>query len=381
MKACIATGTYHAPGETFVNRHVSELFGGNTCVLFNTAKAGNPFGKPIMSRRNGFELSLKKLVQTFKYMSQYGSTSLPRGRAHTRVKTFLTEQKPDLILAEFGPEAVALTPLAYELGIPLFSYFRGYDASKSLQSPNKLRAYRKCIPYWSGVFAVSQFLLDNLAAHGIVHQRTAVIPSGVNTDLFHPGEKTPSSFLFVGRLIEKKAPDVMLRAFLKAAKSNDQSHLTIVGDGPLYDTCRALTAEADMENRVTFTGALPHEKVCELMSRTAVLLQHSVTARNGNTEGLPTSIQEAMASGMAVIATRHAGIPEAVIEAENGLLVEEYDEDGFCAAISALANDPEKAALLGAEGQRRAIRLYDNRQLLSNLEQTLVEWHEPLGKC
>ncbi|WP_417264329.1 glycosyltransferase [Celeribacter sp.] len=374
MKACIATGTYHAPGETFVNRHISDLFGGNTCVLFNTAKAGNPLDKQIMSRRNEVEVTFKKLAQTFVYMSRYGSTSLPCGRAHTRVETFLSEQKPDLILAEFGPEAVALTPLACELGIPLFSYFRGYDASKSLQSPNKLRAYRKCIPYWSGVFSVSQFLLDNLAAHGISHPRSTVIPSGVNTDVFQPAEKTPSSFLFVGRLIEKKAPDLMLRAFLEVAKSSDRAHLTVVGDGPLYDTCRALTSAAGMEDRVTFTGALPHEKVCDLMARTSILLQHSVTAKNGNTEGLPTSIQEAMASGMAVISTRHAGIPEAVIEGENGLLVAEHDEDGFRAAISELATDPDKATWMGTEGRKRACEYYDNRRLLGNLEQTLAQW-------
>ncbi|WP_434288761.1 glycosyltransferase [Celeribacter sp. SCSIO 80788] len=374
MKACIATGTYHASGETFVNRHIDELFGGNTCVLFNTAKGGNPLNKPIMSRRGGLEFSPRKLVQTVQYLSRYGTAALPRGRAQDRVEIFLRDQRPDLILAEFGPEAIALTPLARKLGLPLFSYFRGYDASKLLRHPNKRHAYRKCIPHWNGVFAVSQFLLDNLAAHSITHPKSAVIPSGVNTDLFQPAEKRPSSFLFVGRLVEKKAPDLVLRAFLDAAGSSHQAHLTVVGDGPLLKSCQSLVAARSMQDRVTFTGALPHPEVSALMARTAVLLQHSVTARNGNTEGLPTSIQEAMASGMAVLSTRHAGIPEAVVEETNGLLVAEHDEAGFRDGIVALANAPDMVARMGTAGRSRAVAQFDNRSLLAMLEARLIDW-------
>ncbi|WP_066706114.1 glycosyltransferase [Celeribacter ethanolicus] len=374
MKACIATGTYHAAGETFVNRHIAELFGGNTCVLFNTAKGDNPLQKPNMSRRNRFEASPRKLWQTLRELPRYGTTSLPHGKARSRVEAFLRDQKPDLILAEFGPEAVALTPLARALDLPLFGYFRGYDASKLLRDPGKRRAYRKCMPHWHGVFAVSQFLLDNLAAHDIAHPRSAVIPSGVNTELFHPAEKRSASFLYVGRLIEKKAPDLVLRAFLDAATRVTDAHLTIIGDGTLSAPCQALVAARGMQDRVTFTGALPHSEVCTLMSRTAILLQHSVTARNGNTEGLPTSIQEAMASGMAVLSTRHAGIPEAVVEGENGLLVTEHDEAGFRDGIVALANAPETVARMGADGRRRAVAQFDNRTLLAALEARLTGW-------
>ena len=65
------------------------------------------------------------------------------------------------------------------------------------------------------------------------------------------------------------------------------------------------------------------------LARAAVFLQHSVTAADGNTEGLPTSIQEAMACGDVVVSTRHAGIPEVVVSGENGLLVDEDDADGL----------------------------------------------------
>ncbi|AJE45416.1 glycosyltransferase [Celeribacter indicus] len=374
MKICIATGGYHKPGETFVNRHISELFGGNTCVICNKFSGTNPYDKSVAVRRNDSGVRSALSLGALRDKLRYKTLRAPRGEAKQRLIRFLAEEKPDAILAEFGPEAVALSPLAHELGLPIFSYFRGYDASKDLRKASNVRAYRRWIPELAGVFAVSQFLLDNLARHGISNPRSLVIPSGVNTALFRPAEKRPSSFLFVGRLIEKKSPDHMIRAFCDTAERVPEAHLTVIGEGPLSETCARIAQERGMAGRITLTGPLPHEEVRAHMARTAVLIQHSVTAANGNTEGLPTSIQEALAAGMAVVSTRHAGIPEAVIEGQNGLLVEERDFAGFGAAITALAEDPERVARFGARGRALAEERFDNRMLLAKLETQICAW-------
>ena len=88
-----------------------------------------------------------------------------------------------------------------------------------------------------------------------------------------------------------------------------------------------------VESRVDFLGVQGHAAIAELLSRARVFLQHSVTAPGGETEGLPSSIQEAMAAGSVVVSTRHAGIPEIVRDGENGWLVEEHEDQAYAQAL------------------------------------------------
>src|SRR5690606_14595561 len=122
--------------------------------------------------------------------------------------------------------------------------------------------------------------------------------------------------------------------------------LDMVGRGPELGSCRALCAQLGLRDRVRFHGAIDHASVKDLMKTSAYFLQHSVTAKDGGTEGMPTSIQEAMACGCAVIATRHAGIPEHVQHNVTGALVEEYDEGQYSAEILRLTRDQELSAAI-----------------------------------
>jgi glycosyltransferase involved in cell wall biosynthesis len=97
-----------------------------------------------------------------------------------------------------------------------------------------------------------------------------------------------------------------------------------------------------------------------------------VTAEDGNTEGLPTSIQEAMACGAAVVSTRHAGIPEAIEEGETGLMVDEHDLAGFTAALRTLLADPALTARLGAAARAIALQRFDIDKLHARLEAMIL---------
>ncbi|MCB1371311.1 MAG: glycosyltransferase, partial [Rhodobacteraceae bacterium] len=122
-----------------------------------------------------------------------------------------------------------------------------------------------------------------------------------------------------------------------------------------------------------------HDFVRERLSRATIFLQHSITAEDGNTEGLPTAIQEAMASGCAVVSTRHAGIPEAVEEGRTGLLVDEFDGEGFAAALRRVLASPEGAAEMGRAARETAVERFDFLKLHARLEATIRQTCQQLG--
>jgi glycosyltransferase involved in cell wall biosynthesis len=303
---------------------------------------------------------------------RHGTSRLPFGEAKEALIRFLRDEKVDVILAEFGTQALALAPLANALDIPIFTYFRGTDASKAIRTERMRAAYRKMMPRLAGVFSVSRFLLDNLARHGITHPNSVVIPSGVDIRRFSPQAKVPLSFLAVGRFVEKKAPMTTLRAFATATRDLPNARLDFIGDGPLLDPTRALAEELGVAAKIRFHGAQPHNTVRDQLMSTQFFLQHSVTARDGNTEGLPTAIQEAMACGCITVSTHHAGIPEAIDEGETGFLVDEFDETGFAEAISAAINVPDLAAM-SARARQVAEKRFDNHVLLKLLERHIQD--------
>ncbi|MBY6161532.1 glycosyltransferase [Mameliella alba] len=377
MKTAIATSDYFVMGETFINRHIQHLFDGDTCVVCGRHNGEDPLGKPLFIRRATLSAT-DKLRAPFAAVSgalQHGTSRLPFGDNRKRLADFLRDQQVKVILAEFGTQALVVAKLGNDLGIPVFTYWRGTDASAALGSKQRIRSYRLMMPRLAGMFSVSQFLLDNLAAHGITHPNAHVVPSGVDIRRFTPGPKRPGSFLAVGRMVEKKAPHITLRAFAKAAKGRD-AHLTFIGDGPLLEDCKAKARLLQIEDQVTFTGALPHDKVRDHLLTTEVFLQHSVTAKNGNTEGLPTAIQEALACGCITLSTQHAGIPEAVQHGVNGYLVEEWDEDGFADTIRQLLDTPDRSAM-SAAARATAEAKFDNDIGLARVEQVIRETVRP----
>ncbi|MCR9272783.1 MULTISPECIES: glycosyltransferase [Mameliella] len=371
MKTAIATSDYFVMGETFINRHIAHLFGGDTCVVCGRSNGEDPLGKPLFTRRAPLT-PMDKLRAPFAAASgalRHGTSRLPFGDNRKRLAGFLQDQGVQVILAEFGTQALVMAKLGNDLGIPVFTYWRGTDASKMLRSAQRVRSYRLMMPRLAGMFSVSQFLLDNLARHGIRHDNAHVVPSGVDIRRFTPADKRPGSFLAVGRMVTKKAPQVTLRAFASAAATRD-AHLTFIGDGPLLAECQALAQTLGVGDKVTFTGALPHDQVRQHLQSTEVFLQHSITAPDGNTEGLPTAIQEALACGCITLSTRHAGIPEAVEDGVNGLLVDEWDETGFADRIAQILDTPDRTEMTRA-ARATAEAKFDNDIGLARVEDVI----------
>ncbi len=250
-----------------------------------------------------------------------------------------------LIHAHFGPAGLQMLPVAQRLGIPLLVTFHGYDASALLTNEHYCAALKKLFAYASLV-AVSQAVAERLCAAGADPVRLKMLYIGIPVDEFHYIERVAIAekkrrgetirFLQVARLVEKKGTEYTLKAFRELRCTYRNCMLTIAGEGPLLKKMRALAKELGIDDAVVFAGKVTTAEVVQLMGEADVCLQHSVTASNGDREGLPTVLMEAMASGLPVISTRHSGIPELIDDGVSGYLVDERDVAGYAVKLRAV---------------------------------------------
>jgi glycosyltransferase involved in cell wall biosynthesis len=137
---------------------------------------------------------------------------------------------------------------------------------------------------------------------------------------------------------------------------NPDLRLDYIGSGPLFPAAVQYVHACGLANRVRLHGLAPEDVKFGLLRECGVFVQHSaLDPETGDEESLPASIQEAMAHGLAVVSTRHAGIPEAVRENETGLLVEEGDAKAMAVAFLEV---PAKAAAMGRAGYSIAAKCY-----------------------
>ena len=157
--------------------------------------------------------------------------------------------------------------------------------------------------------------------------------------------------LFIGNLVEKKGLNYLLKACKILKEGNWQFFCSVIGDGPLRSELMKLAIDYNIESNIKFLGAISNDEVKAFFSPEKILVQPSIYASDGERDGIPTVIIEAMAKGTAVISTNISGIPEAVIKEKTGILVEEKDADALAAAIIRLHSDKELSARLRAEAR------------------------------
>jgi glycosyltransferase involved in cell wall biosynthesis len=255
------------------------------------------------------------------------------------------------------------------LAIPLIVHFHGYDASEHRVLKEHAETYPILFAEAAAIIAVSRTMQRKLVSLGAPPEKVNYNPYGVDCERFggaSPARAAPV-FLAVGRFVEKKAPQITLTAFAQVWKLDSSVRLRMIGDGPLLDECRALAKELAIEDAVKFLGTQAPYVVQQEMRQARCFVQHSVEASNGDCEGTPVGILEAGASGLPVISTQHAGIPDVVIEGETGFLVAEKDVDGMAARMIDIVKSPQLAELLGQQARQHVERNFSKQQSLGRL--------------
>ena len=335
--------------ETFIRRHVEGLAPGRTVAVARMTGLPEPPSCP------SFIVGQWQLRLPVRLAARAGFSR--DSMLTASVRRFLHRHRVAAVLGEYMDQFVDFVPMLDRMGLPYVVQAHGIDVSSSLRTPGmaeRYQAYRSA----RAVLTRSEFHRRRLVQIGLPTDIIHLNPGGVDIPAESPerGPEAGKRFLAIGRMVPQKAPIVLLEAFRLAALRDPDLTLDYVGDGPLFAAASQFVRACGLAGRVRLHGFAPDEVKDRLLRECGVFVQHSaLDPETGDEESLPASIQEAMAHGLAVVSTRHAGIPEAVRENETGLLVDEGDAKAMAAAFLEI---PAKAAAFGRNGYAIAAQYY-----------------------
>ena len=252
---------------------------------------------------------------------------------------------------DFAEDNVGLAYIVSQVtGVPFTFKMRAYDIFAEPQ-----RDLQKWAAAAARVFTISRYNRDYICRRwGVVPGKVVVIYDGVSLEQTRPIARyahRPFRIVSVGRLVEKKGFAILLDA-CRLLKDRTAFQCDIFGDGPLMASLAAKVSELGLDANVTLNGSCPHTEVLAALESASVFALACVQADNGDRDGTPNSLLEAMARGIPVVSTQLSGIPEMIQDGVDGLLVPPNDARALADAIARIYTDGELAESIRLKGQR-----------------------------
>lgn len=293
----------------------------------------------------------------------------------------LRQEQPDLIHVHFGVDAVVLWPAIKQLNVPMVVTLHGYDINRSRESWE-----RRWSSPWDQLYprrllrmaqhpkvhfiAVSEVIRRRAIEYGIPSEKISVQYIGIDTQRFSVGplsiQQRRRRILFVGRMVEKKGGEYLLAAFAKLKEHVPDAELVMIGDGP--ERAKLVELAASLNVAAEFPGSLSSTEVKHHIDQARVFCAPSVTAKDGDAEGLPIVLLEAQACGVPAITSAGAGGSEALMHGVTGFAFRERDVETLCQQLTQLLLDDDLAASMSLAAPQFVADKFELRSCTRKLE-------------
>jgi colanic acid/amylovoran biosynthesis glycosyltransferase len=302
------------------------------------------------------------------------------GMISAKLEQTLRDLNPIAIHASFGKSGAYALPLARKLGLPLAVTYYGGDATKKSNTKNSFtRTYnRRRADLWNEaelILPCSDFIRRELLAKGATDDKMVVHHNTADPAKFQPGEKK-DLIVFAGRWSPKKGIDTLIEALSMLDGALDGWTVRLCGNKPegsrdafeqgLHDKLSASGINVEL------AGWVPADEMPKHWAEARIACIPSKRAPSGDAEGLPLVCIEAMLSGCALAATRHAGITECVKEGETGYLVDEGDAAGLAENLRKMLTNRDETARMGYAGRDFALESFNLQKQSVKLEDHLL---------
>ncbi|MFM7726231.1 MAG: glycosyltransferase [Flavobacteriales bacterium] len=367
MKIALISARDNAPSETFIRAHIELLQG--EILYYHTGRIPRYLGKQKLPEGNSLFRQITAAIKRAVGIS-------PPSAREKAFEQSLRKTKPDILFAEFGVVGADCTPTARKLNIPLAVHFFGFDASEYKVLEDFKEAYQQMFAYASVIFVVANSMKSKLVELGAPAEKIIVTHCAAHESFAQLQPNLQSKKIYaIGRMIDKKAPHLVILAFKKCLEKHPDATLLFYGNGPLFRFVKDLVDNLELHERVKLLGVVEREVYQKEMQDVRFFVQHSRTAENGDMEGTPVAIIEAQSAGLPVVSTRHSGILDIVVHNETGFLVDEGDVAAMAEHMCTLLDDPELAKRMGAAGKKRIREHFTMEHHIQTINKALAAVH------
>lgn len=388
--------------ETFISRQISSLTKWRACLVGAPMDEGASLeGIDSLFLELPNPTALTGAALTANVRRRLAGAPPERNQIYARAKVTaerlrtkpwfsgLAARSPKLLHIHFGTNAEEAWPLALALNLPTVVTLHGYDAGthadywKSGKGGRRYRKYPAALlemeQYGTKFIAVSDAIVESALEYGLSRSSIRKILIGVDTSTIKasplPMASRPQRILFVGRFVEKKGVDYLLRAFKDVESLVPNAELRLIGTGRLEAELKSIPTG----KRVTFVGKMSAEDVLKEMHEARVLCAPSVRAANGDSEGLPTVITEAQACGLPVVTSARGGRTEGILDGVTGIAFPERDHDALIRSLVHVLTDTDFATRASAAARRFAETTLEMSVHTKALEQYYDELTSDVG--
>ncbi len=363
MNLAIFSPSQNPYSETFIQAHKNFIKAENLYFIY-----GGSFRNMSIENQG-------KIIQPNKQIVLKGISKITSKNYAKVLENEVAKQIKNLnvnvALVEYGTHAMKLLPVFKKAKIPFVVHFHGYDASRYevLEMFDNYKALFKSAAY---VISVSNLMKNKLLGLGCPKEKLIYNVYGANP-IFKEREPkfTKKQAVSIGRFVDKKAPYYTILAFQKVVKKHPDAKLLMAGQGSLWPTCKNLIKYLKLENNVELLGIVSPDLLAQILQESYCFVQHSITAESGDQEGTPLAVLESALSGLPVVSTYHAGIPDVIEHEKTGLLSQEHDVNQMAKNLIRIFDDIEFTKQLGQNARKEHIKKFSLERHIKSLEDTL----------